>query len=134
MALQNIDNVYDLVWCYGPNGAVTYGHIFHQTEVEMSKYNFEQADVNALFQQFQYYKQESQRLSELTLPLPAYEMVLKASHTFNLLDARRALSVTERQNYILKIRRLSKLVAEQYYQTREALDFPLLQEKNHEKS
>jgi glycyl-tRNA synthetase alpha chain len=94
----------------------------------MSKYNFEAADVPSLFQQFEYFEKESMRLIEAALPLPAYEMVLKASHTFNLLDARRAISVTERQHYILKIRRLAKAVAESYYQSREALGFPLLQE------
>ncbi len=126
MALQGIDNIYDLVWCKGPQGIVTYGDVYHQTEVEMSKYNFELADVNALFQQFHFYEKESQRMIEAQLPLPAYEMVLKASHTFNMLDARRAISVTERQHHILKIRRLAKAVAESYYQAREALGFPLL--------
>lgn len=129
MALQGVDNIYDLVWTKGPQGTVTYGNVFHQMEVEMSKYNFEQADVAALFEHFKWYEKESLRLIELGLPLPAYEMVLKASHTFNLLDARRAISVTERQNTILKIRRLAKAVAEAYYQSREALGFPLLQEK-----
>lgn len=129
MALQGVDNIYDLVWTRGPQGVVTYGDVCHQTEVEMSKYNFEAADVAALFDHFQFYEKESLRLIEQGLPLPAYEMVLKASHTFNLLDARRAISVTERQNTILKIRRLAKAVAESYYQSREALGFPLLQEK-----
>jgi len=129
MSLQGVDNIYDLVWCEGPQGVVTYRDVCHQSEVEMSKYNFETADVETLFNHFQFYEKESQRLIEANLPLPAYEMVLKASHTFNLLDARKALSVTERQNHILKIRRLSKAVAESYYQAREALGFPLLQEK-----
>ena len=126
MSLQGVDNIYDLVWRGGPQGTVTYGDVCHQTEVEMSKYNFEVANVEVLFQQFQVYEKESQRLIEAALPLPAYEMVLKASHTFNLLDARRAISVTERQHYILKIRRLAKAVAESYYQARETLGFPLL--------
>jgi glycyl-tRNA synthetase alpha chain len=126
MALQGKDNIYDLVWSVGPQGVVTYGDVCHQSEVEISRYNFEVADVDALFQHFHFYEKESLRLIELGLPLPAYEMVLKASHTFNLLDARRAISVTERQNHILKIRRLSKAVAEAYYQSREALGFPLL--------
>ena len=130
MALQGVDNMYDLVWSEGPQGAITYRDVCHQSEVEMSKYNFEVADIDTLFKHFQVYEDESQRLSEMGLPLPAYEMVLKASHTFNLLDARRALSVTERQHHILKIRRLSKPVAESYYQAREALGFPLLQAKN----
>lgn len=126
MALQGVDNIYDLVWSKGPQGIVTYGDVFHQTEVEMSKYNFEVADIKTLFDHFHFYEQESLRLIEANLPLPAYEMVFKASHTFNLLDARRALSVNERQHHILKIRRLSKAVAESYYQSREALGFPLL--------
>lgn len=129
MSLQGKDNVYDLVWTEGPQGVVTYGDVYHQSEVEISTYNFEQADVTSLFEHFHYYEKESQRLVEAGLPLPAYEMVLKASHTFNLLDARKAISVTERQNYILKIRRLAKAVAERYYQAREALGFPLLQGK-----
>jgi glycyl-tRNA synthetase alpha chain len=128
MSLQGVDDIYDIVWTKGPQGIVTYRDVCHQTEVEMSKYNFEAADVPSLFQQFAYFEKESMRLIEAALPLPAYEMVLKASHTFNLLDARRAISVTERQNYILKIRRLAKAVAESYYQSREALGFPMLQE------
>lgn len=128
MSLQGVDDIYDLVWCEGPQGKVTYGDVCRQTEVEMSKYNFEMADIETLFKHFQFYEQESQRLIDANLSLPAYEMVLKASHTFNLLDARKALSVTERQNHILKIRRLAKAVAESYYQAREALGFPLLQE------
>lgn len=129
MSIQGKDNVYDLVWTEGPQGMVTYGDVYHQSEVEISTYNFEQADVKSLFEHFHYYEKESQRLVEVGLPLPAYEMVLKASHTFNLLDARKAISVTERQNYILKIRRLAKAVAESYYQAREVLGFPLLQGK-----
>ena len=97
--------------------------------MEISKYNFEIADIETLFNHFHFYEKEAWRLIDEKLPLPAYEMVLKASHTFNLLDARRAISVTERQHHILKIRRLSKAVAERYYQTREALGFPLLKEK-----
>jgi len=131
MALQNVDNVYDLVYGITPQGKVTYGDVYHQAEVEMSTYNFEQTDVEMLLQHFNFYEKESLRLMELGLPLPAYELVFKASHTFNLLDARGALSVTERQHYILKIRRLAKAVAESYYQSREALGFPLLQEKKH---
>ncbi len=130
MPLQGIDNIYDLVWCKTLNGVVTYGDVFHQNEVEMSKYNFEFANVDELFKQFHMLEQESVRLIEAGLPLAAYEMALKASHTFNLLDARRAISVTERQHYILKIRRLTKLVAESYYNARLALGFPLLQDKN----
>jgi glycyl-tRNA synthetase alpha chain len=127
MSIQGVDNIYDLVWNHGPNGVVTYGNVYHQNEVEMSTYNFEQANVELLLQHFKDYEKESQRLCELGLALPAYEMVLKASHTFNLLDARRAISVTERQHYILAIRRLAKAVAERFYAAREALGFPLLQ-------
>ena len=109
MVLQGIDNIYDLVWSKTPTGSVTYGDVFHQNEVEMSRYNFEEANVDLLnIQQFQAYENESQRLSQAGLSLPAYEMVLKASHTFNLLDSRRAISVTERQQHILKMRRLAE--------------------------
>jgi glycyl-tRNA synthetase alpha chain len=127
MPIQGTDNIYDLVWTKTADGSiVTYGDVFHQNEVEMSIYNFEQADIAILFKQFQTYEQESLRLIQLDLALPAYEMAMKASHTFNLLDARRAISVTERQQYILKIRRLSKAVAEAYFASREKLGFPLL--------
>jgi glycyl-tRNA synthetase alpha chain len=129
MVLQGVDNIYDIVWACGPQGVLTYGDVYRQTEIEMSKYNFELADVDMLSKHFIFYEKESERLIQAQLPLPAYEMVLKASHTFNLLDARRALSVTERQHHILKIRRLAKAVAESYYQSREALSFPLLQIK-----
>jgi glycyl-tRNA synthetase alpha chain len=127
MVLQGVDSFYDIVWGKGPQGIVTYGDVFKQTEIEMSKYNFEEANVEALFEHFHFYELESNRLIEVGLSLAAYEMVLKASHTFNLLDARHALSVTERQNHILKIRRLTKAVAESYFKAREALGFPLLQ-------
>ena len=129
MSLQGVDNVYDLIWCHGPHGHVSYGDIYYQTEVEMSRYNFEEANTEVLFKQFHFYEKESERLITLNLSLPAYEMVLKASHTFNLLDARRALSVTERQHHILKIRKCAKAVAERYYQTREELHFPLLKDQ-----
>jgi glycyl-tRNA synthetase alpha chain len=125
MYLQGVKSVFDLVWTKGSFGTVTYGDVFHQNEVEMSAYNFEHANVPFLFQCFDQYEQESQKLIELGLPLPAYEMVLKASHTFNLLDARHAISVTERQRYILRVRTLSRAVAEAYYQRRESLGFPM---------
>lgn len=125
MYIQNVDSIYDLVWTDGPMGKVLYGDIFHQNEVEQSTYNFEHADVDALFKQFDQCELESQRLSEANLPLPAYEQVMKASHAFNLLDARHAISVTERQRYILRVRALSKAVAESYYAKREELGFPL---------
>lgn len=125
MYLQGVESVYDLAWTDGPPGRITYGDVFHQNEVEMSAYNFEHADVQSLFAWFNTCERESQRLIELGLPLPAYEMTLKASHTFNLLDARRAISVTERQRYILRVRTMARAVAHQYYETRQALGFPL---------
>jgi len=126
MYLQNVDNVYDLAWTQGPLGKVTYGDVFLQNEKEMSAYNFEHANVDWLFKQFGSYEEEAQKLIKHGLVLPAYEMVLKASHTFNMLDARHAISVTERQAYILRIRNLAKLIAEAYYAAREKLGFPLL--------
>jgi glycyl-tRNA synthetase alpha chain len=126
MYLQGVPSVYDLVWTHGPFGDVTYGDVFHQNEVEMSSYNFDHANVPFMFSCFDTYEQECQKLIQLDLPLPAYEMVLKASHTFNLLDARHAISVTERQRYILRVRNMSKSVAEAYYQRRESLGFPML--------
>jgi glycyl-tRNA synthetase alpha chain len=128
MYMQNVTSVYDLVWTKGPQGIVTYGDVYHQNEVEQSTYNFEHADTEALFHQFNVAERESQRMSELGLPLPAYEQMLKASHTFNLLDARKAISVTERQRYILRVRTLARAVAEGYYATREKLGFPMLQQ------
>ncbi|PKG40148.1 glycine--tRNA ligase subunit alpha [Psychromonas sp. Urea-02u-13] len=131
MYIQGVDSIYDLTWADGPMGKITYGDIFHQNEVEQSAYNFEHADVDALFAQFDQCEKESQKLIALDLPLPAYEQGMKASHVFNLLDARHAISVTERQRYILRVRALSKAVAEAYYAKREALGFPLC--KNLEK-
>lgn len=128
MYLQGVENLYDLVWTKTPHGNVTYGDIFHQNEVEMSVYNFEIADVAKLLQQFNDYEQECKRLIEAELPLPAYEMVLKASHIFNLLDARRAIGTTERQRYILRVRGLAHAVAQTYYDMRAKLGFPLLKE------
>ncbi len=125
MYLQGVESVFDLVWTDGQFGRVTYGDVFHQNEVEMSAFNFEHADVDTLFGHFDFYEQQSQRLMEIGLPLPAYEMVLKTSHTFNLLDARHAISVTERQNYILRVRALARAVAQAYYDSREALGFPM---------
>ncbi len=126
MYLQGVESVYDLVWTRdGPAGAVTYGDVFHQNEVEMSAYNFEQANVPALFASFDTLEAESSRLIEVGLPLAAYEMMLKCSHTFNLLDARHAISVTERARYIGRIRALSEAVARRYYERREALGFPM---------
>ncbi len=126
MYLQDVKSVYDLVWTEGPNGPITYGDVFHQNEVEQSTYNFEHADTDALFGWFDHCESESKKLIDNNLPLPAYEQVLKASHTFNLLDARNAISVTERQRFILRVRSLSRAVAQAYYDTRESLGFPML--------
>ena len=124
MYLQQVDSVFDLVWTRSGGREVTYGEVFHQNEVEQSRYNFEHADVDALFAWFDVCEREARKLVDLGLPLPAYEQVLKASHTFNLLDARRAISVTERQRFILRVRDLARRVAECYYASREALGFP----------
>jgi len=125
MYLQSVDSIYDLVWAEGPSGQVTYGDVFHQNEVEMSRYNFEEADVDQLFSFFDHCEKEALRLVGINLPLPAYEMVMKASHTFNLLDARHAISVTERQRFILRVRGLARAVAQAYFDARAALGFPL---------
>ncbi len=124
MYLQNVENVYDLIWTVGPDGPVTYGDVFHQNEVEQSTYNFEHANVPELLRWFDVCEAEALRLVELGLPLPAYDQVCKASHSFNLLDARRAISVTERQRYILRVRTLARAVAQSYYAQREKLGFP----------
>ncbi|HVA56161.1 MAG TPA: glycine--tRNA ligase subunit alpha [Gammaproteobacteria bacterium] len=127
MHLQGVESVFDLIWTDGPLGQVKYGDVFHQNEVEQSRYNFEEADTQSLFSWFDTCERECRRLLEKNLPLPAYEQVLQASHTFNLLDARRAISVTERQRFILRVRTLARGVAEAYLKSREALNFPLLQ-------
>ncbi len=114
MFVQGIDNIFELVWAQTPAGPVTYGDVFLENEKQMSTYNFEQANVEKLFGLFDFYEQEAQRLIKENLPLIAYEMILKASHTFNLLDARRAISVTERQAYILRVRSLAQAVAQNY--------------------
>ena len=121
MYLQGVENVYDLVWTEG----VSYGDVYHQNEVEQSKYNFEHANTQWLFQQFNDFEREAMRLMDLSLPLPGFEMVMKCSHTFNLLDARGAISVTERAAYIGRVRTLSRKVAQAYYDAREALGFPM---------
>ena len=122
MYLQGVDNVYDLQW----NERLTYGDVSHQQEVEQSTYNFEQADVSMLLKLFEQYEGESQRIIGLGLVLPAYEYCLKCSHTFNLLDARGAISVTERTGYIGRIRNLARASAEGFLKQREAMGFPLL--------
>jgi glycyl-tRNA synthetase alpha chain len=124
MYLQGVDSVYDLIWTDTGGRKITYGEVFLQNEVEQSHYNFEHANVPALFAWFDTCEKEAQKLVDLDLPLPAYEQVLKASHTFNMLDARRAISVTERQRFILRVRDLAKRVAETYYKRREDLGFP----------
>ena len=129
MYLQGVKSVFDLVWSDGPLGKITYRDVFHQNEVEQSAYNFEHANTEPLFNWFDSCEVESQRLIEAGLPLPAYEQVLKASHTFNLLDARHAISVTERQRYILRVRALSRAVAQAYYEAREKLGFPMAENK-----
>jgi len=122
MYLQGVENVFDLEWTKG----VKYGDVFRQNEVEQSKYNFEHANAPWLFEQFNDFESEAKRLMEAELPLPAYEMVMKCSHTFNLLDARGAISTTERAGYIARVRNLAKSVAASYYASRERLGFPLL--------
>ena len=122
MNLQGVDNVFNLIWAKG----ITYGDVYHQNETEQSKYNFESSNVNLLLEQFSMYESEAKRLIELNLPLPSYEQVLKCSHAFNLLDARGAISVTERATYIGRVRALARLVAAAYYDSREALGFPML--------
>lgn len=129
MYLQNVDSVFDLTWGHIDEQEITYGDIYMQNETEMSVYNFDLADTESLFKWFDTCEQECNKLIEKELPLPAYEMVLKASHSFNLLDARHAISVTERQRFILRVRSLSKAVAESYYGKRESMGFPLLKKQ-----
>jgi glycyl-tRNA synthetase alpha chain len=125
MYVQGVDSVYDLVWADGEFGRVTYGDVFHQNEVEQSTYNFEHADVPKMSEFFDFYEEQADKLVDAGLPLPAYEMVLKASHAFNLLDARGAISVTERQRFILRVRTLARKVAFGYVEARAKLGFPL---------
>src|SRR5207302_964067 len=126
MYLQGVESIYDILWSETEAGRITYGDVFHQNEVEQSAYNFEHADVPRLLAHFEDHERMCQALLAARLPLPAYEQVLKASHTFNLLDARRAISVTERQRYLLRVRTLASAVARAYLESREALGFPLL--------
>ncbi|CAB5503221.1 Glycyl-tRNA synthetase alpha chain (EC 6.1.1.14) [uncultured Gammaproteobacteria bacterium] len=121
MYLQGVDSVYDLVWVDG----VSYGDVFHQNEVEQSKYNFEIADIDVLFKQFDEAETMNEKLIEQALPYPAYEQVMKASHLFNLLDARHGISVTDRARFIRRVRSMSQKVAKAYYDSREALGFPI---------
>ena len=126
MYLQDVGSIFDIVWSDGPLGRITYGDIYRQNEVEQSQYNFKAADITALFAAFDHTERECQRLVGEGLALPAYERLLEASHGFNLLDARQAISVSERQRFILRIRRLAQAVAEAYLASREALGFPML--------
>jgi glycyl-tRNA synthetase alpha chain len=130
MYLQGKENVFDLVWTSSKRDGVehdlTYGDVYLQNEIEQSTYNFEQSNAAELFKLFGLFESEAKRLLEAKLPLPGYEMILKAAHTFNLLDARGAISVTERAAYIGRIRTLSRLVAQEYYDSREALGFPMV--------
>jgi glycyl-tRNA synthetase alpha chain len=132
MYLQNVDNIQQLVWSQHPQGGtITYGDLYQQNEYEMSHYHFLLADTTLLQQQFHGLEQECQRMLQAGFPLPAYELVLKTSHIFNILDARHAISVSERQAYILRVRNLAKQVAELYYKKREELGFPLLRGSTH---
>lgn len=123
--LQGVEDFKELVWTETDSGVVTYADVYHQYEVEMSSFNFDLADVDALFQQFDFCEKETQRFLDEDLPLPAYEYVMKASHAFNLLDARHAISVTERQRFILRVRTLARGVAQKYFESRHAMGFPL---------
>ncbi len=129
MVVQKVAHTQDLVWTTGPLGTITYGDIFRQYEREMSTYNFEKANIKNLFAEFDVLEEEVAQLIADELPLPAYEMVLKMSHLFNLLDARRAISVSERQRFILRVRTLAMAVAKAYFASREALGFPMLKSK-----
>jgi glycyl-tRNA synthetase alpha chain len=138
MYLQGKENVFDLVWARttndGPGGqarrTLTYGDVYHQNEVEQSTYNFEQSNAPKLTELFGFFESEAKRLLDARLPLPGYEMILKAAHAFNLLDARGAISVTERAGYIGRIRALSRQVAQAYVDSREALGFPMLADRH----
>ncbi len=126
MYLQGVDSVYDLTWSQSENKVISYGDIYQQNELEMSKYNFNLANTDSLINWFDNCEKESARLIDAKLSLPAYEQMIKASHTFNLLDARKAISVTERQRYILRVRTLARAIAETYYDMRKTLGFPML--------
>lgn len=129
MYMQKVDNIADLIWTMRGSDIVTYGDLFTQNELEHSTYNFETADTKMLFQHFNDWESECKKSLEKGLPLVAYEMVLKSSHIFNILDARHAISVTERQGYILRVRNLARSVAQVYYEKREKLGFPLLRKE-----
>jgi glycyl-tRNA synthetase alpha chain len=126
MYLQNVQSIFDITWTNGPLGTISYGDVYHQNEVEQSRFNFEHADVAFLLRAFDQAESESARLIGHDLPLPAYEQMLTASHTFNLLDARQAISVSERQRYILRVRTMARAIAEAYFASREGLGYPML--------
>ena len=130
--LQGVEDFKQLIWTKTDNQTVTYADIFHQYEVEMSAFNFDHANVEGLLTQFDFFESEIERLLEAGLSLPAYEYVLKASHAFNLLDSRHAISVTERQRFILRVRTLSREVAKAYFESRRALGFPLADDDTRE--
>ncbi len=123
--LQGVEDFRQLIWTQADNHTVTYADVYHQYEVEMSTFNYDESNVEGLFSQFDYFESEASRLLQVNLPLAAYEYVMKASHIFNLLDARQAISVTERQRYILRVRTLSRGVANAYFKSRLELGFPL---------
>ncbi|MGA1063768.1 MAG: glycine--tRNA ligase subunit alpha [Burkholderiaceae bacterium] len=129
MYLQGVENVYDLTWTQwqqeGHSRRISYGDVYHQNEVEQSRYNFEASNAAVLLGRFGEHEADAARLLEEGLPLPAYEQILKAAHSFNLLDARGAISVTERAQYIARIRNLSRQVAQAYVTSREQLGFPM---------
>jgi glycyl-tRNA synthetase alpha chain len=133
MYLQGKESVYDLVWTPGAetqaSTPILYGDVYHQNEVEQSRYNFELANADLLFRHFSEYESEAKRLMQAQCVLPAYEMVMKCSHTFNLLDARGAISVTERAAYIGRVRALARDIAKAYYESRERLGFPMLKKE-----
>jgi glycyl-tRNA synthetase alpha chain len=126
MYLQDVESIFDITWTDGPLGRISYADVYHQNEVEQSRYNFEEADIDALFVAFDQAEKESLRLVKAGLALPAYEQMLTASHTFNLLDARQAISVSERQRFILRVRTMARGIAEAYFASREALGFPMV--------
>ncbi len=127
MYLQDVESIFDITWTDGPLGRITYGDVYHQNEVEQSRYNFEEARTGVLFAAFDQAEEESLRLVETGLALPAYEQMLTASHTFNLLDARQAISVSERQRFILRVRAMARAICEAYFESREKLGFPMVE-------
>ncbi|BAH82893.1 glycine--tRNA ligase subunit alpha [Candidatus Ishikawella capsulata] len=136
MYIQGVDNIYDLVWSNGPQGKITYGDLFYENEIQQSAYNFQYADTSFLLYCFDHYEKEINKLLKLNNPLifPAYEHILKATHMFNILDARKAISVTERQNYITRIRTLTKSIGQAYYNYRNIIGFPRYNELNNNTS